>query len=59
MSEHPAELPALDDPPRSGVWVEHDTLELTEEEIAEGNRLAAAIDPDDDHDNGTPEGVPR
>ena len=51
MSE-PVELPAVDEPPRSGVFVEHDELELTDAEIAEGNRLGQVIDPDDDEDSG-------
>ena len=48
----PVELPQVDEPPRSGVFVEHDSLELTAEEIAEGKRLGEAIDPDDDTDSG-------
>jgi len=48
----PADLPAVDEPPRSGVFVEHDELELTDAEIAEGNRLGQVIDPDDDEDSG-------
>lgn len=47
-----ADLPAVDTPPRSGVFVEHDELVLTEEEIAEGNALGEEIDVDDDDDNG-------
>lgn len=46
------DLPILDSPPRSGVWVEHDEIELTPEEIAEGNRQSAEIDVTDDHDTG-------
>lgn len=51
MSE-PPELPAVDTPPQSGVFVEHDDLELTASEIAAGNALGQAIDLDDDDDNG-------
>ena len=51
MSE-PVDLPVVDEPPRSGVFVEHDELELTDAEIAEGNRLGETIDPDDDEDSG-------
>ena len=46
------ELPQVDEPPRSGVFVEHDELELTAAEIADGNMLGEAIDVDDDDDNG-------
>lgn len=52
MSE-PVELPALDDPPKDGTYApELIELELTDEEIAAGNALGQAIDPDDDEDNG-------
>ena len=51
----PAELPQVDTPPQTGVFVEHDDLELTAEEIALGNRLGELINPDDDDDNGHPE----
>lgn len=47
------ELPVLDDPPRSGVFVEHDDLELTDDEISAGNDLGEAIDVDDDQDAGS------
>ena len=48
------ELPAVDDPPKTGRWVDHeDWFEgLSEDDYAEGNRLGSAIDPDDDDDNG-------
>jgi hypothetical protein len=46
------ELPQVDEPPRSGVFIEHDDLELTAAEIADGNMLGEAIDVDDDDDNG-------
>ena len=46
------ELPQVDEPPRSGVFVEHDDLELTPEEVEEGRRFGEAIDPDDDEDSG-------
>lgn len=46
-------LPELDEPPRDGTFApEVSELELTPEEIAEGNRLGALIDADDDSDNG-------
>ena len=51
MSE-PVELPAVDTPPRSGVFVDSDDLGLTPEEREEGNRLGRLIDVDDDFDNG-------
>lgn len=41
-----------DEPPKSGVFVEHDEIELTRDEIAEGDRLGRVIDPDDDEDTG-------
>lgn len=43
-------LPELDSPPRSGVFVEHDDLALTEDDIALGNALGDVIDVDDDED---------
>lgn len=43
-------LPALDDEPRNGVYVDHDQLQLTHDEAALGNRLGEVIDPDDDED---------
>lgn len=45
-------LPVIDDPPPFGGWVDHDDLQLTEEEIVEGNRLGEMIDINDDGDNG-------
>jgi hypothetical protein len=45
-------LPELDTEPSSGVYIEHDDLTPTEEEIAEGNRMGETIDWDDDDDNG-------
>jgi|GEM_PF-1518669 len=52
--DDPATLPAIDDPPKSGVFVDHEEFFLapTPEEIAEGNRLGEAIDVNDDLDNG-------
>lgn len=46
------ELPSLDEEPKSGVYVDHDELELTEDDIAAGNALAQVIDVEDDDDNG-------
>lgn len=50
----PIDLPVIDEPPKSGVWVDHEEWfgDLSDDEIAEGNRLGGAIDPDDDDDNG-------
>jgi hypothetical protein len=48
----PVELPQVDQPPRAGVFVEHDDLALTAAEIADGNMLGEAIDVDDDNDSG-------
>lgn len=52
MVPDPDVLPALDAPPRSGVFIDHDQIELTDEEIAVGNALGEIIDTDDDHDRG-------
>lgn len=46
------ELPPLDSPPKSGVFIDHDELELTDDDIAAGNLLGERIDIDDDTDNG-------
>lgn len=45
-------LPILDSPPKSGVFVDHDDLELTDDDIALGNALGDVIDVDDDNDDG-------
>lgn len=45
-------LPELDTPPRSGVFVDHDDVPLTAEDIAVGNALGEVIDVDDDDDRG-------
>lgn len=45
-------LPVLDEPPKSGVFVDHDDAPLTEEDIALGNALGRVIDVDDDSDSG-------
>lgn len=53
MSE-PNILPIIDEEPDE--WgPEHDDLEITDEEIAEGNRQGREIDIDDDEDNGLPQ----
>ncbi|PYG00149.1 hypothetical protein SAMN05216184_10488 [Georgenia satyanarayanai] len=53
MSDTPVELPVLDTPPKSGTFApELAELEPTPEEVAAGNELGVAIDPDDDDDNG-------
>lgn len=46
-------LPALDEPPKSGVFVDHDAEPLTEDDIALGNALGEVIDVDDDDDAGS------
>lgn len=46
------ELPAVDQPPKSGVFVDPDDTPLSDAEIAAGNALGAAIDIDDDEDAG-------
>lgn len=53
MTDQPVALPAVDEPPSGGVWTEHDDLELTEDEVADGNHLGATIDAADDTDTGT------
>ena len=45
-------LPILDDEPKSGVYVDHDDLMLSEEEQEEGRRLGRSISVEDDDDNG-------
>lgn len=44
------ELPVLDEAPKSGVFVDHDDVPLTDDDIALGNALAAVIDIHDDDD---------
>jgi len=43
-----------EDPPRSGEWVDSESLfdEMTEEETEAGEFLGKVIDPDDDEDSG-------
>lgn len=43
-------LPILDSPPKSGVFVDHDDVPLTDDDIALGNALGEVIDVDDDDD---------
>lgn len=53
MSEHPSrepELPVLDEPPKSGAFIDHDAQPLTADDIALGNALGEVIDIDDDQD---------
>lgn len=46
-------LPEMDDQPKGGYYApELSELELTPEEIAQGNLLGQIIDIDDDEDNG-------
>lgn len=50
----PVPLPQLDNPPRSGKWVDpHDPIEeITPEQVEAGEYLGARIDIDDDEDSG-------
>jgi len=49
-SPDPELLPELDEPPKSGVFIDHDAHPLTEDEIALGNALGEVIDVDNDDD---------
>lgn len=51
MSE-PRQLPVIDDDPKDGKEVHLEDLELTEKEIADGEKMGRQIDIDDDEDNG-------
>lgn len=44
------DLPALDEPPRSGEFIDHDAAPPTADDVALGQALGAAIDVDDDDD---------
>lgn len=46
------ELPELDSPPRSGVFIDHDAEPLTPADVELGNLLGEVIDIDDDDDTG-------
>jgi hypothetical protein len=46
MPADPDLLPVLDEPPKSGVFVDHDAAPLTEDDIALGNALGELIDAD-------------
>lgn len=46
------ELPAIDEEPQSGVYIDHDTIPLTDDEAVEGNEQGEKVDVDDDEDNG-------
>ena len=35
----PVILPVVDDPPKTGVWVDPEEWEVTDEEVAAGNAL--------------------
>ena len=50
MSDPDDLLPELDEPPRSGVFIDHDAAPLTADEIALGLALGEVIDIDDDDD---------
>lgn len=52
MFEHDDLLPILDEPPRSGVFIDHDAEPLADEEVALGNALGEVIDVHDDGDAG-------
>jgi hypothetical protein len=41
-----------DEPPRAGVFADWDGVQLRPDVVEDGNRLGAAIDVDDDLDNG-------
>lgn len=45
-------LPAIDTPPKSGRYVEHDEFHLSDDEAHEGNTLGLLIDTEHDDDNG-------
>lgn len=45
-------LPAVDTPPASGVFVDHDEVELDIDEVLDGNALGDMIEIEDDEDNG-------
>ena len=47
-SEMEPELPVLDEPPKSGVFIDHDDLELSDDDIALGNALGEVVDVEDD-----------
>lgn len=49
---NPDELPQLDTPPTSGVFVEHHDLRLTPEEAEQGDVVGSLISVEDDDDNG-------
>ncbi|WP_167760425.1 hypothetical protein [Blastococcus sp. CT_GayMR16] len=49
-TDHDEELPVLDQPPASGVFVDHDDEPLTDDDVELGNALGEAIDVDDDDD---------
>ncbi len=44
------ELPVLDSPPKSGIFIDHDDEPLTDDDVDLGNALGAVIDIDDDTD---------
>lgn len=46
------DLPTLDTPPKSGVFIDHDDAPLTDDDVAVGNALGEVIDAADDDDNG-------
>lgn len=49
------ELPAVDAPPADGIYRDAEVRAfgaLTDDEVADGNRLGLIIDTDDDEDNG-------
>lgn len=52
MTEPDDLLPVLDEPPKSGVFIDHDAVPLTADDIALGNALREVIDTGDDGDNG-------
>jgi hypothetical protein len=58
MGDHTEGTPLTgpaDEPPKSGVFADWDGVQHEPDVVAEGNRLGAVIDPDDDEDNGVEE----
>lgn len=51
-TDGPFLLPEVDTPPKSGVWVDPEEWEVTDEEVEHGNRLGETIDVNDDEDAG-------
>lgn len=52
MSNLVQELLQIDEPPKSGSWLDPEDAPLSNVEAEQGRRLGEMIDPDDDTDNG-------